>query len=750
MIDKIREALRQYINVAWSEEDIIELRPRPNGLREWIRAAELLEPERIERLVSENKAGANIFAGILPRERKGDGSAKDIKGGRVVWVDYDHITPEEAIMKADSKGCPPPSMVVNTGHGAHLFWKLDGYTPAADINIFLKRFATFVGADTAATDLSRILRLPGFQNTKDTAEEVYASVVYAEESCVYTLKELQKVLPEAIEVEVKSAENAEKNTISWDYSPDRQIKRGRAYVDTIPGESEGGRNRACFRVACVLINDLQINDSDAYSILSAWDSSRNNPPLQSESTGEKELRSIIDSAKKNAKKEAGALLLEEPIDVELPTVFSNTPKAEPEIKAEEPKAQRISENIYERFLNPGGTLQLMCDFINAGSYCYQPELALGCALVSFGVILGRIVCDEQNTRTNLYVAGIAPSSTGKNRALEAMKIILMESNISKLLGPSGFKSGSAIIKTISKQKKCLSLMDELGIFFGGVTVASKVSSHAMEINKNIMELYSCSNNVYVPPAAAGYESESIEQPCLGIYGCSTPGKFYESLSIDSVESGFLPRFILIDGREDPDESEPECSLCVPNKLKDAIHYWGDASLRAGGVGNVVDIKQELNPVLIEYTFSDEVKEYYKTIAKECRKIGKRAGDPWTAMWGRVVEKGKRIALIHACSLRTGVVTMSSARYGIEFAQVTTEKAIQTLQGELYENLAEKNLTRLLKFIKLHTPVPKAAITNNTRWFRNRYERDDAIATLVEAGQIKRVESNDNAEIYEVL
>ena len=412
MIENIKNELQQYIHVAWSEEDIIELRPLPlgKGLNEWVKAIDLLDPKRIERMLSENKAGANVYAGILPRPRVGVTQNVNIEIARVIWCDFDYkhkvvSSFDDAFVHISNKKLPPPSMAVETGHGLHVFWKLDRCYEIThpdnskendSFTLFLKRFTTFVGADRGAANIERVLRLPGFRNMKDSNEEVNAKIVYADPNCVYSFKKLNDLVPEELIDETKPVSATSKKSIAWSGSTsDNTMIRARAYADSLPGSPEGGRNNQAYRLACVLVNDYQLGDSEAHGILSTWDSSRNNPPIQSESSTE--LARIIESARKHAKKETGNKLNNDikVYSVQLPTEFSNTLKAEPEMKVETKKQGRTKsyEVAFRKFLNPGGTLQMMCDYINAGSYKLQPELSLMAAIVSMGQVVGRIVCD---------------------------------------------------------------------------------------------------------------------------------------------------------------------------------------------------------------------------------------------------------------------------------------------------------------------------------------------------------------------
>ena len=120
-------------------------------------------------------------AGFSSPSRK----AKDCTGAAALWLDIDigtqHAKPDYADAKlfaADFKnfmagtGLPVP-WIVSTGHGVHLYWPL-GRTVQPDkwSRLMARLFAACnkfgLKYDHAATDISRILRVPGTYNYKDT------------------------------------------------------------------------------------------------------------------------------------------------------------------------------------------------------------------------------------------------------------------------------------------------------------------------------------------------------------------------------------------------------------------------------------------------------------------------------------------------------------------------------------------------------------------------------------------------------
>jgi hypothetical protein len=70
---------------------------------------------------------ANLFFGVCPRFGSAEtyDLAWQIRTVRVLWADLDHITTAEAFGRCNEAALPPPSVVVRSGNGVHLYWLLD-------------------------------------------------------------------------------------------------------------------------------------------------------------------------------------------------------------------------------------------------------------------------------------------------------------------------------------------------------------------------------------------------------------------------------------------------------------------------------------------------------------------------------------------------------------------------------------------------------------------------------------------------
>jgi len=119
--------------------------------------------EQRDALRALNQQGAGIFVTVNATNLKGR-KASDITGVRAVFADFDG---EGAVELAEAAAAKlPPSIVVESSPGKrHLYWLTDELTIAEFASIS-KALAKAAGSDTNATDIARVLRLPGFEHRK--------------------------------------------------------------------------------------------------------------------------------------------------------------------------------------------------------------------------------------------------------------------------------------------------------------------------------------------------------------------------------------------------------------------------------------------------------------------------------------------------------------------------------------------------------------------------------------------------------
>ncbi len=124
------------------------------------------------RSVALSSERAEVYFGISTRhERKGRKESVAIVPGFFADLDFDTFEAGgiDALERLD-EFTPLPTQVIHTGGGLHVYWRLTTpLLPTPKTQAMLRAVVRKVGADPAATDLSRILRVPGTWSWKRDA-----------------------------------------------------------------------------------------------------------------------------------------------------------------------------------------------------------------------------------------------------------------------------------------------------------------------------------------------------------------------------------------------------------------------------------------------------------------------------------------------------------------------------------------------------------------------------------------------------
>lgn len=118
-------------------------------------------------LTEQNLAGADIFIGMNPVRASSKYRTKEhIREIRHLYLDLDEDAGASLQAIRSSGDVPAPNFVLDTSTGKHqVVWRVEGFN-TKDADQVLRALASNFGGDPAATDICRLLRLPGFQNQK--------------------------------------------------------------------------------------------------------------------------------------------------------------------------------------------------------------------------------------------------------------------------------------------------------------------------------------------------------------------------------------------------------------------------------------------------------------------------------------------------------------------------------------------------------------------------------------------------------
>ena len=182
----------EYVRELFGPEDnaAILLRNRSTGQtsQSIAKAETIASPDFQSWLEAQSASGSDVFVGMNPIKDGAHSRTKgDIKDIRHVYLDLDRKGDQALQAIRNSSEVPAPNFVLDTSPGKHqVVWKVSGFSQD-EAESLLHNLANKFGGDLAATDSTRVLRLPGFANHK--LPEEFIVQARQESGAVYTLRD---------------------------------------------------------------------------------------------------------------------------------------------------------------------------------------------------------------------------------------------------------------------------------------------------------------------------------------------------------------------------------------------------------------------------------------------------------------------------------------------------------------------------------------------------------------------------------
>jgi len=161
----------------------------------------VLEGEFSDEEITEfNTCGYNVY--YLPNypatyQRGVSITGADIDAFSWVFVDYDvksgAYSSKDAFLEVIAKSNVPPTKIVDSGNGIHVYWKVSNLDPMSYLR-FQRRLIRLFNTDEAVGQLFQLMRKEDTWNTKNKDTYVKCVRLY-EEDIQYTCEELDKLLP---------------------------------------------------------------------------------------------------------------------------------------------------------------------------------------------------------------------------------------------------------------------------------------------------------------------------------------------------------------------------------------------------------------------------------------------------------------------------------------------------------------------------------------------------------------------------
>lgn len=232
-----------------------------------------------EEILSYNSKGYNVYylpnsANSIPRDRPIDGT--DIVNWNYVFCDFDLKSKNYAskvdFLVALGNAEIPPTKVVDSGNGIHVYWKVSDLTAMSFLTLS-RRVMRKLNTDPAVQKIYQLMRVPGTINTKVKDQPIPCEIIF-EDSIIYTSEELDKLLPpitledqEYCDTHFNKTYNTEETVIDEKLPPKfGQLLQKNNEVKTIWSEPTDDRSRDDYRLGHILFAN-GFSTEEAMSVL---------------------------------------------------------------------------------------------------------------------------------------------------------------------------------------------------------------------------------------------------------------------------------------------------------------------------------------------------------------------------------------------------------------------------------------------------------------------------------------------------
>ena len=187
----------EYVRELFESSDNVAVLVRNRGTGKTVqriaKAETIAGPEFQEWLAVHNTSGSDVYVGMNPIKDNAYSRTKDnLKEIRHVYLDLDKHGDQSLEAIRNSPSVPAPNFVLDTSPGKHqVVWRVSGFSQD-EAESLLRNLANQFGGDSAATDSTRVLRLPGFANRK--LSETFIVQVHHESQAVHTPRDF--VIPD--------------------------------------------------------------------------------------------------------------------------------------------------------------------------------------------------------------------------------------------------------------------------------------------------------------------------------------------------------------------------------------------------------------------------------------------------------------------------------------------------------------------------------------------------------------------------
>lgn len=367
----------------------------------------------------------------------------------------------------------------------------------------------------------------------------------------------------------------------------------------------------------------------------------------------------------------------------------------------------------------------------------QPELALLNILAFAGALFGRRYTSPVNTRTNIYMVGVANTGAGKEISVRMIENLAFASNTINFIGSNNIRSDTGLLRNLMLKASQLVMIDEFGMLMCELGNKNS-SSYRQAIITTITKLYSKSSGIYDHGDTADAKNPiRIIAPNLCIYGTTTQEKYVESLKRTAIASGELNRFIVIPSTRIP---VPKRSVPMPVAPEHLTEWWGQF---APAIGSQLGVLMNSATGVPEATSVEwgACEDLQYEINCEQAKICNGSSEV-KFLWSRYYENTVKIAMIFAIARdpQNPVFITSDFDYAMRIVRASITYMVSLAEHGMADTAQESNHLEVLRAIKEGKKISRRNLLRKFRKLRKK-DLDDIIMAALEEGSVT-VERNE--------
>ena len=392
-----------------------------------------------------------------------------------------------------------------------------------------------------------------------------------------------------------------------------------------------------------------------------------------------------------------------------------------------------------------GALRDLVDYMLRTAKRPQPLLALGASLCALGALMGRKYRTETNLRSNLYIVGVADSGSGKNHSREVVNELFVDAGLGHFLGGNRIASGSGLLTALHRQPAILFQLDEFGMLLAAAADRRRSPRHITDILDTMTELYTAAGTIFLGAEYANRdgrnERRDINQPCLCVYGTTTPLHFWGALQSANVADGSLARFIVLQTDDDyPDENAGAGIRRSPPALLEALLLIASGGGRRPP-GNLANLTSSIATAVDPMTVPADpaAQRIFRSLSQEITaELREARGTHATSILARIAENALKVALVRAVAADPVSPTIRAidAEWAIGLVRGSARRTLLEVERNVADNQIEANHKRVLAVVRAagEAGLGRSDLIRRTQ-FLDKRQRDDILGALAEAGLI---------------